>query len=407
MITDKQVRRAGMAAIDIVAATMVKARAAESPTKQSGGGDISTMFAQLDVDGDGSLTCAEIVKNCHVLKLSEEEAYDLFQKLDVDGDGELSIEEFAKAAKFLALKKKANAFKVQKNEADAAEALKKQEAEAARDKSMAGEVQKAARFLGTWTEGREPASPRSPMSPMSPMSPDSVADETTTPGQSEDSKLAQETAIGALERATAGKDGFALAQALIEIDHSGVKKLSPQQDASARKLAQEFKISAVDVQLRSAMGTGAFGELQRAVAAAEKTKDLPAETVPVLAAAKKDLAVVSALAHALQTAKASQGASPASVATLVKAIEAAAAAGVRSGKVYEQAFKLAADLSKSDALPRPEVRETSPRRSASPRAPRPASPRAPRVPRKLVMDHSPTSPRRGVFGPPEAGKSAF
>ena len=58
---------------------------------------IVAMFAKVDVNGDGGVTREELVKNCHLLNLSTEEAHRLFDKLDVNGDGEVSSEEFAEA----------------------------------------------------------------------------------------------------------------------------------------------------------------------------------------------------------------------------------------------------------------------------------------------------------------------
>jgi len=58
---------------------------------------VVAMFAKVDTSGDGGVTREELVKNCHLLNLSVEEAHRLFDKLDVNGDGEVSAEEFAKA----------------------------------------------------------------------------------------------------------------------------------------------------------------------------------------------------------------------------------------------------------------------------------------------------------------------
>ena len=58
---------------------------------------VVAMFAKVDTSGDGGVTREELVKNCHLLNLSVEEAHRLFDKLDVNGDGEVSAEEFTKA----------------------------------------------------------------------------------------------------------------------------------------------------------------------------------------------------------------------------------------------------------------------------------------------------------------------
>ena len=128
----------------------LKERAA-SRQKDDGEGDLSSVFAQLDTDCDGTLTRDEIVKNCHLLKLSAEEANQLFDKLDADGDGELSIEEFMKAAKFLAIRKKAQAMKEKKAEEAAlaaeaarAEAEKLKRSEADKKSKLADLKQKSA-----------------------------------------------------------------------------------------------------------------------------------------------------------------------------------------------------------------------------------------------------------------------
>jgi len=83
-------------------------------------GKVDSLFALLDINGDGTLTCAEVVENCHLLKITAEEANKLFNKLDKDGNGELGIKEFAKAAKLLAIKKKAIAMKTKKAQEDGA-----------------------------------------------------------------------------------------------------------------------------------------------------------------------------------------------------------------------------------------------------------------------------------------------
>ena len=58
---------------------------------------VVAMFAKLDTSGDGGVSREELVKNCHLLNLSVEEAPRLFDKLDVNGDGEVSAKEFAEA----------------------------------------------------------------------------------------------------------------------------------------------------------------------------------------------------------------------------------------------------------------------------------------------------------------------
>jgi hypothetical protein len=47
------------------------------------------LFAKVDASGDGGVTREELVKNCHLLNLSVDEAHRLFDKLDVNGDGEV------------------------------------------------------------------------------------------------------------------------------------------------------------------------------------------------------------------------------------------------------------------------------------------------------------------------------
>lgn len=52
---------------------------------------IVALFAKVDTSGDGSVTREELVRNCHVLHLSVEDAHRLFDKLDVNGDGEVIL----------------------------------------------------------------------------------------------------------------------------------------------------------------------------------------------------------------------------------------------------------------------------------------------------------------------------
>jgi len=56
---------------------------------------IVALFAKVDTSGDGSVTREELVRNCHVLHLSVEDAHRLFDKLDVNGDGEVNINDIA------------------------------------------------------------------------------------------------------------------------------------------------------------------------------------------------------------------------------------------------------------------------------------------------------------------------
>jgi len=67
------------------------------PEAEQSTNDLVAMFSKVDVNGDGGVSREELVKNCHLLNLSVEEAHRLFDKLDVDGDGEVSADEFAKA----------------------------------------------------------------------------------------------------------------------------------------------------------------------------------------------------------------------------------------------------------------------------------------------------------------------
>ena len=50
---------------------------------------IRQIFQAMDVDGDGKVTCAEIVKS---LKISKDEAKELLEEADTNGDGKMSFE---------------------------------------------------------------------------------------------------------------------------------------------------------------------------------------------------------------------------------------------------------------------------------------------------------------------------
>mgnify|MGYP002632139099 CR=1 FL=1 len=56
--------------------------------------EAKAVFAALDADGDGTLSCAELSSRLSDFGLGDEEIAELFLRLDTNGDGKIDSEEW-------------------------------------------------------------------------------------------------------------------------------------------------------------------------------------------------------------------------------------------------------------------------------------------------------------------------